>query len=142
MARRGILRIFKPRGQKSRVILKLIDLPTADASCTIDRACTIDRVRTKSPVRQCAKCVGDTEYYCLWCLCDLCSQCQENHKQDRQTKEHNVVMYRNKFNYMYIVDQESCPRHPREVHRNYCELCKLPVCFLCTEHTEHRKTDV
>lgn len=132
--------------------MKHLDLPTVDASCTIDtsctidractvdRACTIDRVSTKSPVSQCSKCLGDTEYYCLWCLCDLCSQCKQNHEQDRQTKEHNVVIYRNEFNSVYIVDQETCPRHPREVYRNYCELCNH-VCFLCTEHTKHRKTD-
>lgn len=100
----------------------------------------MDIGRSPYRVHQCHKCLGDTEYYCISCPCDLCSQCKEKHVKYLKTIDHDVVSYRVQFN--YIPTQENCARHPSNFHIKYCEPCKLPVCYHCTEHRNHSQIDV
>lgn len=83
-------------------------------------------------VRQCSKCSGDTEFYCFNCEVDLCVQCKENHLQYFSTKDHNVVIYREKFNHIPL--SEICVRHPNKVYTKFCKPCLLALCKSCSGH--------
>nr|XP_019928081.2 uncharacterized protein LOC105341154 [Crassostrea gigas] len=87
-------------------------------------------------VNLCSKCPKHTEYYCESCPCDLCLKCKENHVIDLKTVDHQIMAYRDKFN--YISNEEICVRHPSNVYIKYCEPCNLPVCYFCTIHKKHK----
>lgn len=91
-------------------------------------------------VKQCSMCLLETEFVCESCSCELCSQCKENHVNDLVTVDHNIETYREKNH--IISTNEICTRHPSNDYTKYCEPCELPVCFHCTEHSEHKKLDV
>ncbi|XP_056003836.1 uncharacterized protein LOC130046518 isoform X3 [Ostrea edulis] len=95
---------------------------------------------TQLKVRQCSQCQGDTEFYCNTCKRDLCLQCKEKHVIDLHTKHHDVVIYREKFN--YILRQEICVRHPDRFYEMFCQSCELSVCFRCLEHRKHQILDI
>ncbi|XP_056003839.1 uncharacterized protein LOC130046480 [Ostrea edulis] len=95
---------------------------------------------TQLKVRQCSQCQGDTEFYCNTCKRDLCLQCKEKHVIDLHTKNHDVVIYREKFN--YIPRQEICVRHPDRFYEMFCQSCELSVCFRCLEHRKHQILDI
>ncbi|XP_056003831.1 uncharacterized protein LOC125662105 [Ostrea edulis] len=95
---------------------------------------------TQLKVRQCSQCQGDTEFYCNTCKRDLCLQCKEKHVIDLHTKHHDVVIYREKFN--YIPRQEICVRHPDRFYEMFCQSCELSVCFRCLEHRKHQILDI
>lgn len=58
----------------------------------MDTTCTSDRVR------QCSKCSGDVESFCISCQCDPCPLCKENHLKDIKTLDRNDMTYRGKIN--------------------------------------------
>lgn len=97
---------------------------------------------TKYRIRQCSRCPDGLEYFCVTCFCDLCSQCKMEHVLIMAKKGdiHNVVIYREKSK--YLKNHEICLRHPNRVYDNYCEVCKTPICFDCTEHRAHKQIDV
>ncbi|XP_056007533.1 uncharacterized protein LOC125666241 isoform X2 [Ostrea edulis] len=95
---------------------------------------------TQLKVRQCSQCQRDTEFYCNTCKRDLCLQCKKKHVIDLHTKHHDVVIYREKFN--YIPRQEICVRHPDRFYEMFCQSCELSVCFRCLEHRKHQILDL
>lgn len=95
----------------------------------------MDKESTPYRVHSCSKCHGDKEYYCEFCLCDLCPQCKVSHLKYFETRNHYVVPYHKKIN--YIPTQEFCTRHPRYVYRRYCESCQVPVCDSCSMDNSH-----
>lgn len=95
----------------------------------------MDKESTPYRVHSCSKCHGDKEYYCEFCLCDLCPQCKVSHLKYFETRNHYVVPYHKKIN--YIPTQEFCTRHPRYVYRRYCESCQVPVCDSCYMDNSH-----
>ncbi|XP_048755234.2 uncharacterized protein LOC125666148 [Ostrea edulis] len=95
---------------------------------------------TQLKVRQCSQCQGDTEFCCNTCKYDLCLQCKEKHVIDLDIKHHDVVIYREKFN--YIPRQEICVRHPDRFYEMFCQSCELSVCFRCLEHRKHQILDI
>ncbi|XP_056003829.1 uncharacterized protein LOC125667654 [Ostrea edulis] len=95
---------------------------------------------TQLKVRQCSQCQGDTDFYCNTCKRDLCLQCKEKHVIDLHTKHHDVVIYRERFN--YIPRQEICVRHPDRFYEMFCQSCELSVCFRCLEHRKHQILDI
>ncbi|XP_062592783.1 uncharacterized protein LOC134254257 [Saccostrea cucullata] len=97
-------------------------------------------ISTQCKVRECFKCAGDTEFFCKTSKHDLCLHCKERHVIDLNTIYHDVVIYREK--YEYVPKQETCVRHPDEMYRMYCQTCELPVCFQCKEHRKHRLLDI
>lgn len=101
--------------------------------CTVNPQCRVN---------QCYKCSGDTEYYCESCSYDLCLSCKENHLYDLNTVDHQILTYLElrKVNCYPIV--ETCVIHHNVPYERYCELCKLPVRFDCTEHRKHKMQDV
>lgn len=88
-------------------------------------------------ILQCSKCQGDREFFCKGCPCDLCSKCKENHFKDLKSIDHNIVIYREK--YEITRQKESCVNHPSSVLKMFCEPCELPVCYNCTDHRRHRR---
>ncbi|XP_062605152.1 uncharacterized protein LOC134266962 [Saccostrea cucullata] len=98
------------------------------------------RFNTPCKVRQCSQCQGDTEYYCNTCKQDLCLQCKERHVIDLETIQHDVAIYRER--YEYIPKYETCVRHPDRICHIYCNSCKCPVCTRCIEHREHEIQDI
>lgn len=99
----------------------------------------MDAANTHYRVRQCSRCPKDTEYYCVSCRADLCSSCKEGHVEDIHVKDHDVVIFSQKFNCM---SQKCCTRHPRKCCIMYCENCKLPICNHCKEHKQHRTVNI
>ncbi|XP_056007569.1 uncharacterized protein LOC125666209 isoform X1 [Ostrea edulis] len=95
---------------------------------------------TQCKLRQCSQCQGDTEFYCNTCKRDLCLQCKEKHAIDLDTIYHDVVIYREKFN--YISRQEICVRHPKRKYRMFCDQCNYSVCKRCTDHRTHALVDL
>ncbi|XP_062600403.1 E3 ubiquitin-protein ligase TRIM63-like [Saccostrea cucullata] len=95
---------------------------------------------TQCKVRQCFLCQGDTEFYCNTCKNGLCLQCKDRHVIDLNTIYHDVVIYREK--YEYIPKQETCVRHPDKIYEMFCKSCELPVCFQCKEHRKHSRMDI
>ncbi|XP_061171136.1 uncharacterized protein LOC133180685 [Saccostrea echinata] len=91
-------------------------------------------------VRQCSQCQLDTEFYCNTCKHDLCLQCKERHVIDLDTMYHDVVVFREKHD--YIQKQETCVRHTDKSYRKYCQSCELPVCVKCIGHRKHKILDI
>ncbi|XP_062599909.1 uncharacterized protein LOC134261488 [Saccostrea cucullata] len=91
-------------------------------------------------VRQCSECEGDTEFYCNTCEHDLCLLCKERHVIDLDTIYHDVVIYREKFE--YITKQETCERHPGMFYQKYCHSCKISICSHCVEHGHYDIQDI
>ncbi|XP_056008488.1 uncharacterized protein LOC125660935 [Ostrea edulis] len=65
---------------------------------------------TQLKVRQCSQCQGDTEFHCNTCKRDMCLRCKEKHVINLDTIYHDVVIYRDKYN--YSPTQEIVVRHP------------------------------
>lgn len=70
----------------------------------------------------------------------MCFQCEEKHAYDLKTIDHNVKIYRDKFN--CIVKEEVCLRHSNMFYIKYCKLCQLPFCYHCRKHKKHRKQGI
>lgn len=101
----------------------------------------MDAANTKYRIRQCSKCPGDLKYFCETCSSDLCLQCGEAIIMKNSSKDlYKVIIYQEKFN--YLRKDEICLRHPNNVYTKYCELCKIPICTVCTAHKNHWQTDV
>lgn len=94
------------------------------------------KTTTACMVRQCSKCPGNTEYVCLSCQCDMCRQCTENHLNDFTAQDHDVVVYRQKFN--YIPNQNKCERHLNSGYKMYCKNCILSACSIWLELTGNK----
>ena len=90
---------------------------------------------TQVIVSQCFHCRKDTGYHCGTCGQNLCPPCMRSHTLSLDTKDHNVTLYREKFNSSY--KREMCATHPDQVYEMYCETCDLPFCFHCKEHEQH-----
>lgn len=82
-------------------------------------------------IRQCSKCQGDTANSCLSCTCDMCQQCTENHVHDLKMKDHDVVMYREKSDYIQSLEYNLL--QPNNIERKYRESCQVQGCPFCAE---------
>ncbi|XP_061171137.1 uncharacterized protein LOC133180686 [Saccostrea echinata] len=88
-------------------------------------------------IRQCSKCQKSTEFYCNTCKRNLCLKCKERHFFDLDTVNHDVVINQEK-----CETCETCEIHPDRFYETFCHSCKLPACFQCTEHRNHRLADI
>lgn len=101
----------------------------------------MDATNIKYRIRQCSECPGDLKYFCETCSSDLCLQCGEKHMSKKLNKDTcNLILYREKSN--YLQKHEICMRHPNNIYKKYCELCKIPICADCTEHGTHEQIDI
>lgn len=85
-------------------------------------------------------CPEETNYLCSSCTFDMCSKCRQKHWFNLLTIDHDVVTYREKFN--YIHRREVCAQHRNKHYRKYCEACNLPVCNHCTAHIMHKQVNL
>lgn len=103
----------------------------------------MDAVSTQTRVRTCSECQGDAEYFCKSHGCDICTQCSlENEcgSNNFETKDHDLIVYRNKL--CINLYQEICKRHPQSVYEHFCEVCVLPICSQCKGHETHKQSDL
>lgn len=78
----------------------------------------MDIKSTQFRVRQCSRCLDDTEYFCVSCQIDLCLSCKQNHLHDLRTMDHNVVLCHENFDF---IQKEG-------------KICDVAACSRCTEH--------
>ena len=97
-------------------------------------------ISSKVSVRQCSRCQRDTEYHCRTSDLNLCPPCKWIHTISLGTKDHNVTLYREKFNSSY--KREMCVKHPGQIYEMYCEVSDLPVCFYCVEESQKELRNV
>lgn len=79
-------------------------------------------------VLPCYQCQDDTEYNCRHCTIDLCGMCKEKHVTELSTKNHALIIYREKNE--YTLTKKLCITHPESVHESYYE------------YGEHNDTDL
>lgn len=98
---------------------------------------------TQCKVLSCHQCQEDTEFYCRSCMVDLCVLCKEQHVTDLSTKEHNVIIYREKNE--YIQTEKMSAKHSDIIYERYNVSVDLKstdlqkernVCVLKREHQQ------
>ncbi|XP_062605415.1 uncharacterized protein LOC134267209 [Saccostrea cucullata] len=80
-----------------------------------------------------------TEFFCKTCSHDLCLQCKERHVIDPNNIYHDVVIYRERYEF---IRTERCVKHPDEIYRIYCQTCELPFCYKCKGCTKPQNIDI
>lgn len=66
--------------------------------------------------------------------------CKENHCINLDSKDHEVVNFRNKVS--YSSEQAACEGHPDYVYEMFCKQCDIPICIHCREHEQHETVDI
>lgn len=99
-----------------------------------------ENLRPFDKIQHCSRCQGNTEFYCRECSIDLCSMCKENHCINLDSKDHEVVNYRNKV--INPPEQAACERHQDNVYETFCKQCKIPICVHCREHAQHETINI
>lgn len=66
--------------------------------------------------------------------------CKENHCINLDSKDHEVVNFRNKV--IYPSEQAACEGHPDYVYEMFCKQCDIPICTHCREHAQHETVDI
>nr|XP_034317882.1 tripartite motif-containing protein 45 [Crassostrea gigas] len=80
-------------------------------------------------------CVKNCQFYCNDCHKPLCEQCRDEHQQNKKTKSHEVVPYKQRIRPLPL---EKCKIHPTRHIELLCEECQIPICSKCTATKEHR----
>lgn len=98
---------------------------------------------TQCKILSCHQCKEDTEFYCRSCLVDLCVLCKEQHVTDLSTKGHNVIIHREKNE--YIQTEKISAKHSDIIYERYNVSVDLKstdlqkernVCVLKREHQQ------
>ena len=113
---------------------------TSTKACETISTKASESISTKFNVKQCSLCQGDTEYHCRTCKQNLCPSCKTKHNLRLDTKHHNVILYREKFNFSFKI--EMCATHLDQVYEMYCKTCDLPVCLHCDQHKQHKLQNI
>ncbi|XP_072176767.1 E3 ubiquitin-protein ligase TRIM45-like [Diadema setosum] len=78
---------------------------------------------------------------CAECMVNVCGFCAQAHKRQRKTASHDVVSLHEaqRQGATNLHCPVSCPKHPQEELKMYCETCDQPVCRECCliGHREH-----
>lgn len=94
----------------------------------------MDSSNSQYRVLQCFYCEESTVFWCITCKQNLCDSCRKKHLHDMSIAQHETVVYR--VNPGNISIEEMCRMHPENSYIFYCETCKLPVCYRCSEAHE------
>lgn len=94
----------------------------------------MDSSNSQYRVLQCFYCEESTVFWCITCKQNLCDSCRKKHLHDMSIAQHETVVYR--VNPGNINIEEMCRMHPENSYIFYCETCKLPVCYRCSEAHE------
>ena len=83
----------------------------------------------------CNKCTKDSVAFCCTCSVFLCGPCTEDHQSWKELASHELVNLEQARKSKSIVPvscgAKSCPRHPEETFKFYCETCDCLVCRDC-----------
>lgn len=98
-----------------------------------------ENLRLLYRIRHCSRCQGNTEFFCKECKSELCSMCKEKHCIDLDSKDHEVVVYRNKS--ISSSEQVACERYTAYGYKMFCKPCEIPLC-VHFRHAQHETTDI
>eukprot|EP00105_Crassostrea_gigas_P001978 XP_011414342.1 PREDICTED: uncharacterized protein LOC105318747 [Crassostrea gigas] len=86
-------------------------------------------------------CEKNCQFYCNPCHLHLCEQCRDEHQKSSETKNHEVVSYRQRQHQLPV---EKCKDHPTKDIDMLCEDCQIPVCSKCViqDHQKHTLNDL
>ena len=105
----------------------------------------VDDIKSKKvrPTCSASSCSGKTAaVFCDVCRY-ICDDCQKDHSKVVLLKDHVIKSIEEA-----LKDKEnelpSCPKHPRELMKLYCEDCQIPICLLCypLNHAQHKCTEI
>ncbi|XP_052677581.1 E3 ubiquitin-protein ligase TRIM71-like [Crassostrea angulata] len=80
-------------------------------------------------------CEKNCQFYCNDCHQPMCEQCRDEHQKNRETKNHEVVPYKQRKRPLPVV---KCNIHPTKEIDLLCKECQIPICSKCTGTKEHR----
>ena len=84
-------------------------------------------------------------FRCVECDYNLCEKCKLVHSRDTSIT-HNIkkiFTLQTVSLYPKCENNETCPMHPGELLRFFCEPCKVPLCRDCvSDHQGHRIEDI
>ena len=87
-------------------------------------------------------CQKNGQFYCNDCHQPMCEQCKDEHRISPNTKNHDIVLYRQRKHRLPV---EKCKLHPTKNIDIFCKECKTPIClkcFLTKEHKDHEFDDL
>ncbi|XP_078329843.1 uncharacterized protein LOC144624246 [Crassostrea virginica] len=87
-------------------------------------------------------CQKNGQFYCNDCHQPMCEQCKDEHRKCPNTKNHDIVLYRQRKHRLPI---EKCKLHPTKNVDIFCKECNTPLClkcFLVKEHKGHEFDDL
>uniref|UniRef100_A0A8W8JG67 B box-type domain-containing protein n=2 Tax=Magallana gigas TaxID=29159 RepID=A0A8W8JG67_MAGGI len=87
-------------------------------------------------------CKRNCQFYCNPCHQRLCETCRDEHQKSPDTKEHEVVTYKQR---KPQLPEEKCNLHPKRNVEILCKECNVPLCAKCIfmkEHTGHQLDDL
>ena len=86
-------------------------------------------------------CTKNCQYYCNPCHRPMCKQCRDEHLVSSNTKNHEVVLYRQRRRPLPV---EKCRDHPTKEIDMLCEECQVRLCSKCAtqNHRGHLLTDL
>lgn len=80
-------------------------------------------------------CGGNCQFYCNPCLRPICDQCRDKHLQNPETKNHEVVPYKQRRQQLPV---EKCMVHSGEILDFHCKECDVPLCSKCLTKPSHQ----
>uniref|UniRef100_A0A8W8JC35 B box-type domain-containing protein n=1 Tax=Magallana gigas TaxID=29159 RepID=A0A8W8JC35_MAGGI len=87
-------------------------------------------------------CKRNCQFYCNPCHQRLCERCRDEHQESPDTKDHEVVPYKQR---KPQLPEEKCNLHPKRNVEILCKECNVPLCAKCIfmkEHTCHQLDDL
>eukprot|EP00105_Crassostrea_gigas_P038824 XP_019922972.1 PREDICTED: uncharacterized protein LOC109618815 [Crassostrea gigas] len=86
-------------------------------------------------------CEKNCQFYCNLCHRPMCEQCRDEHQESPDTKNHEVVPYKQRRRQLPV---EKCRDHPTKDIDMICEDCQIPVCSKCViqNHQKHTLNDL
>ncbi|XP_052685876.1 tripartite motif-containing protein 2-like [Crassostrea angulata] len=87
-------------------------------------------------------CKRNCQFYCNPCHQRLCERCRDEHQESPETKDHEVVPYKQR---KPQLPEEKCNLHPKRNVDILCKDCNVPLCAKCIfmkEHTGHQLDDL
>nr|XP_022312757.1 protein PML-like [Crassostrea virginica] len=87
-------------------------------------------------------CQKNGQFYCNDCHQPMCEQCNDEHRNSPDTKNHDIVLYRQRKHRLPV---QKCKKHPTKIVDIFCKECQTPLClkcFLTEEHKGHEFDDL
>lgn len=83
-------------------------------------------------------CEENCQFYCNPCHLSICKQCRDEHQKNSDTKNHEVVHYRQRTRELPV---EKCKDHPTKEINILCEDCQAPLCYKCALQNHKKLPD-